>query len=71
VAGPRQVSSERPQASAVWATKYSLQLGGVDALPGAIGREQADADIDPAIAEGEDPAVAGHNLAVGVADVEV
>ena len=47
------------------------QVGGVDALPPLLGREQADADVDPAVAHREDPAVAGHDVALGVADVEV
>ncbi len=46
-------------------------MAGVDALPALVGREQADPDVDPAVAHGEDPAVAGHHVALGVADVEV
>jgi hypothetical protein len=44
---------------------------GVDALPAAVGGEEADADVDPAVAHGEDPAVAGDDIALGVADVQV
>ena len=47
------------------------QLGGVDALPSAVGRQQADAHVDPTVAEREDPAIARDDVALRVADVEV
>ena len=47
------------------------QVAGVEALPALVGREQADADVHPAVAHREDPAVAGDHVALGVADVEV
>ena len=46
------------------------QVGGVDALEVAERRQQADADVDGAVADREDPAVAGHRVAVAVLDVE-
>ena len=48
-----------------------MSVARVDALPALIGRQQADADVHPAVAHGEDPAVAGDHVALGVADVEV
>ncbi len=45
--------------------------GGVDALPTAVGGQQAHAHVDPTVAEREDPAVAGNHGAVAVPDVEV
>ena len=45
-------------------------MGGVDALEVAERRQQADADVHGAVADREDPAVAGHRLAVAVLDVE-
>ena len=47
------------------------QVGGVDPLPAAIGGKEADTDVDPAVAHGEDPAVAGHDVALGVTDVQM
>ena len=47
------------------------QMRRVDALPAPVGREEADADVDPAVAHGEDPAVAGDDIALGVANVQV
>ena len=46
------------------------QVGGVDALEVAERRQQADADVHRAVADREDPAVAGHRVAVAVLDVE-
>ena len=46
------------------------QVGGVDALEVAERRQQADADVHGAVADREDPPVAGHRLAVAVLDVE-
>ena len=46
------------------------QVGGVDALEVAERRQQADADVHGAVADGEDPAVAGQRVAVAVLDVE-
>jgi hypothetical protein len=45
-------------------------MGGVDALEVAERREQADADVDGAVADREDPAVARHRLSVAVLDIE-
>ena len=47
------------------------QGGRVDPLPPFVGGEQADAHVDPTVAQREDPSVSGHHLAVAVADVEV
>ena len=46
------------------------QVGGVDALEVAERRQQPDADVHGAVADREDPAVAGHRVAVAVLDVE-
>ena len=46
------------------------EVGRVDALEVAERRQQADADVDRAVADREDPAVAGQRVAVAVADVE-
>ena len=46
-------------------------MAGVEALPALVGRKQADAHVHPPVAHREDPAVAGHHVALGVADVEV
>ena len=47
------------------------ELAGVDALPAALDRQEPDADVHPAVAEGEDPAVAGDDRSRRVPDVEV
>jgi hypothetical protein len=46
------------------------QVRGVDALEIAERAEQADADVDGAVADGEDPAVPGQRVAVAVVHVE-
>jgi hypothetical protein len=47
------------------------EVGGVDALPTPVGREEADTDVDPSVPHREDPAVAGDDIALGVANVQV
>ena len=47
------------------------ELGRVDALPPAVGREQADADVDAAVADGKIQPYPGTTLPVGVPDVEM
>ena len=46
------------------------EVGGVDRLPLIEGREQADPDVDPAVADRKDPAVTGEDVAGLVADVQ-
>ena len=46
------------------------EVRGVDALEVAERRQQPDADVHGAVADREDPAVAGHRVAVAVLDVE-
>ena len=65
------MSSFNPHASPTWLTKYSCSFVVLTPFHCAARREQSDADVDAAVAQREDPAVAGHDVAVGVADVEV
>ena len=46
------------------------QVRGVDALELAKRRQQADTDVDRAVTDREDPAVAGHRIAVAILHVE-
>ena len=46
------------------------QMRGVDALELAERRQQPDTDVDGAVADREDPAVAGHRVAVAILHVE-
>ena len=46
------------------------QMSGVDALELAERRQQSDADVDRAVADREDPSVAGHRVAVAILHVE-
>src|SRR3546814_13156823 len=53
-----------------WSSDVCSSDLGVDLTPAPERRQQTDADVDGAVAAREDPAVAGHGVAVAVAHVE-
>ena len=65
------VSGEMPQRAGRGLAERVHQVGGVDVLPARERREQADADVDRAVANRKDPPIPGQMVAVPVADVEV
>ena len=60
-------SGEIPQYVGRGGRELVHEVGGVDGLEVAERRQQADADVDRAVADREDPAVAGQRVAVAVA----
>ena len=71
VGGPRLVSGRIPQESGAKSTKASIRWLVLRPFQRWSVESRPTPDVHPAVAHGEDPAVAGHDVALGVADVEV